>query len=63
MLGEATKQRTAVKEATIGDKLVETLSSNGLSSENKTIHTHSHLHSKLGLRCFLQVARICIFPF
>ena len=57
MLAEATKQRTVAKETTIGDKLVATLSSNGVSSENKKIHTHSHLHSNLGLRFFLQVAR------
>ena len=57
MLAEATKQRTAAKETTIGDKLVAALSSNGVSSENKKIHTHSHLHSKLGLRYLLQVAR------
>lgn len=32
MLAEATKQRTVAKESTIGDKLVETLSSNGVIS-------------------------------
>ena len=32
MLTEATKQRTVAKESTIGDKLVETLSSNGVIS-------------------------------
>lgn len=58
MFVDATKQRTAAKETTISDKLVETLSSNGVSSENKRIHTHSHLHSKPGLRYFLQVARM-----
>ena len=58
MLGDATKQRTVAKETTISDKLVETLSSNGVSSENNNNKkTNSHLHSKLGLRYLLQVAR------
>ena len=31
--------RTPQSVATIGDKIVETLSSSGVTSENKTIHT------------------------
>ena len=44
-------------DITIHDKIVETLSSNGVASENKTINIHPHplptlLHSKLGC-CFV----------
>ena len=40
-------------EATTGDKIIDTLSANGVTSENKTIHTPLHpLHSKLGCLVF-----------
>ena len=39
------------KQATIGDKIVETLYSNTVTSENKRIHTPP-LHSKLGCSLF-----------
>ena len=43
-------------EPAVGDIIVETLSLNGGTSENKTIYTPRLLRSK-GLRCFLQEAR------
>ena len=39
-------------EDIIGEKIVETLSSNGVTSENKTIYTSRLLHSKLGYLLF-----------
>ena len=46
--------------ATNGDKIVETLYSNGLTSESKRIHTPSSLPpiQSWGVCCFLQVTRI-----
>ena len=38
--------------STIGDKIVETLNSNIVTSENKRIHTPPPLHSKLGCLLF-----------
>ena len=39
-------------EPAVGDIIVEKLSSNGVTSENKTIHTPRLLHSKLGYLLF-----------
>ena len=45
--------------ATIGDKIVETLPSNGVTLKNKTIQTHLPLlHSKLG--CLLFFVAYCL---
>lgn len=70
MLAEATKQRTAAKETTIGDKLVAALSSNeGKLGEQKNTHPFTPPF-KAGFTIFatgssnsLPVARICIFCF
>ena len=70
MLGHATKQRTVAKETTISDKLVETLSSNGVNSENNNKKNPFTPPFKAGFTIFatgssnsLPVARICIFCF
>ena len=42
--------------ATIGDKIVEILSLNGVASENETSYTPPH-HSKLGFCCFFSAVR------
>ena len=39
-------------EPAVGDIVVEKLSSNGVTSENKTIYTPRLLHSKLGYLLF-----------
>ena len=49
---EKTILRFDSSNTTIGDKIVETLYSNRVTSEDKRIHTHPYpLHSNLG--CFL----------
>ena len=50
------KDMNPLTEPAVGDIIVETLSLNGGTSENKTIYTPRLLRSK-GLRCFLQEAR------
>ena len=45
-----------IGSATIGDKIVEILSLNGVASENETSYTPPH-HSKLGFCCFFSAVR------
>ena len=49
-------RRTPRSVATIGDKIVEILSSNGVTSKNKIIHTPPPIPS-WGVCCFLQEAQ------